>query len=85
MNNIYATKESQKLNNFSKFVELVGEVQELGGAITRKDKNNIGEEIMDVMQWCINIAESYNLNINELILKHQGKLLERGYEFVLFK
>lgn len=83
MQNLYATKESQKLSSFEMFIELVQESTELGGAMTRSDLSNIGEELCDVMQWCINIANEFNIDINKEITKHQGKLLSRGHEFIL--
>lgn len=83
MQNLYATKESQKLTSFEMFVELIQESTELGGAMTRSDLSNIEEELCDVMQWCINIAKEYNIDINRAITKHQGKLLSRGHEFIL--
>ena len=83
MQNLYATKESQNLSSFEMFVELIQESTELGGAMTRSDLANIEEELCDVMQWCINIAKEYNIDINRAITKHQGKLLSRGHEFII--
>lgn len=83
MLNIYPTKESQKLTSFEMFVELVQESTELGGAMTRSDISNIGEELCDVIQWCINISKEYNIDLNKAILNHQAKLLSRGHEFIL--
>lgn len=83
MLNLKPTYQSQELSNFEQFVEIVSEVQELGGAITRGDVKNIGEEIMDVMQWCINIASRYNLDIHKEEILHQAKLYERGYDFIV--
>lgn len=83
MQNLYPTKESQKLTSFEMFVELIQESTELGGAMTRSDLSNIEEELCDVMQWCINIANDYNININKAITKHHSKLLSRGHEFIL--
>lgn len=83
MQNLYATKESQKLSSFEMFVELIQESTELGGAITRSDLSNIGEEVMDVIQWGVNILHTYNLDFNKELIKHQSKLLQRGHEFIL--
>lgn len=83
MINMYATKESTKLTTFEMFVELIQEGTELGGAITRSDRENISEELCDVIQWCYNIANEYNINMDKAIINHQSKLLNRGHEFVL--
>lgn len=83
MNNLYPTKESQKLDNYEKWDELVQECLELSVAINKSDIRNIGEEVMDVIQWGVNILHSYNLDFNKELIKHQSKLLHRGHEFIL--
>lgn len=83
MGKVYPTKESQELSTFEMFIELIEETTELGGAITRTDKVNIGEELMDIIQWCVNIAHYYNINLNKEVINHQGKLLKREHKFIL--
>lgn len=81
--NLKPTFQSQELSNFEQYVELVSEVQELGGAITRGDIENIGEEVMDIMQWCINIACRHNLDLHKEMIMHQAKLYGRGHDFIV--
>ncbi len=83
MSNMYPTKESQLLSPFEMFVGLIEESTELGGAISKTDIPNVGEELMDVIQWCVNIAHYYNINLNKEVIKHQSKLLQRNHKFIL--
>lgn len=81
--NIKPTLESLKLSSIKMIIELTSEVEELNNAINKDDIENIGEELMDVIQWCVNIGTRYQLDINKEIDLHNKKLMDRGHKFVL--
>lgn len=58
------------------------EVEEVGYAITINNKENMKEEICDVIQCWYGIAYSLGIDINECIESHNKKLLSRGHEFI---
>lgn len=83
MNNLYPTKINEGVPVRDQFNLMIDEVIELNNAINKSDIQNIGEEVMDVIQWGINILHAYNLDFNKELIKHQSKLLQRGHEFIL--
>lgn len=83
MNKLYPTKTSQGIRPTKQLELMVDEIYELNCAIRKSDIQNIGEEVMDVIQWGVNILHAYNLDFNKELIKHQSKLLQRGHEFIL--
>ena len=62
--------------------KLIEEVQEVDQAILNSDKENLIEELLDVMQCCIGIADTQNINLYDYIEKHNNKLLSRGHKLL---
>lgn len=78
-----ATKKSQELHPVMQWCDLQTEAFELRQAIQNEDIDNIKEELFDVIQWCANIAQWYDIDLNEALKIHKSKLIERGHDFVL--
>lgn len=58
------------------------EVKEVAGAILMNDKENLTEELLDVIQCCYGIAFTKGINLEEHIKEHNEKLLSRNHKFI---
>ena len=69
---------------FPSFVynKLDEEVEEVAGAILMNDKENLTEELLDVIQCCYGIAFTKGINLEEHIKEHNEKLLNRNHKFI---
>lgn len=63
-------------------LKLIEEVQEVDQAILNNDRENLIEELLDVMQCCIGIAHTQNINLYDYVGKHNDKLLSRNHKFI---
>lgn len=74
-------EEKDKILNImlDKFNE---EMYEFSEAFTRKDTENMKEELCDIIQSLYGMAQALDININNCIEKHNKKLLSRGHEFI---
>ena len=57
------------------------EIEELFKAYLVDDRENLKEEIMDVMQTLINLIDFLEIDLEEELIKHRLKLESRGREF----
>ena len=58
------------------------EIEEVNNAIRLNDKENLIEELLDVIQCCYGLAYTRGINLGEHIEKHNKKLLSRGHKFI---
>lgn len=82
MNKLRPTLSGVLLSKHEQMLKLYEEVNELAIGVLNNDKVNIEEEIMDVFQCCINIAEKNKLNLEFCVYKHNKKLKKRGHIFI---
>lgn len=64
--------------------KLAEEIIELVIAIIKRDKKNIAEEALDVIQVAIGVLdklEEEGMNIESVTFRHLGKLINRGWKF----
>lgn len=63
-----------------KLYEEVKEVEfEMVVPVTTKEK--LAEELLDVMQVCLGIAYTYEIDLEKYVTQHKVKLLSRGHKF----
>ena len=79
LHNLEIYKKLSAVNMFNKLDE---EVKEVAGAILMNDKENLTEELLDVIQCCYGIAFTKGINLEEHIKEHNEKLLNRGHKFI---
>lgn len=82
MNKIHNLEIYKKLSAVDMYIKLDEEVEEVAGAILMNDKENLTEELLDVIQCCYGIAYTKGINLEEYIEKHNKKLLSRGHKFI---
>lgn len=82
MNKIHNLEIYKKLCSVDMYIKLDEEVEEVAGAILMNDKENLTEELLDVIQCCYGIAYTKGINLEEYIEKHNKKLLSRGHKFI---
>ena len=82
MNKIHNLEIYKKLSTVDMYIKLDEEVEEVAGAILMNDKENLTEELLDVIQCCYGIAYTRGINLEEHIEKHNRKLLSRGHKFI---
>lgn len=82
MNKIHNLEIYKKLSAVDMYIKLDEEVEEVAGAISMNDKENLTEELLDVIQCCYGIAYTLGINLEEHIEKHNKKLLSRGHKFI---
>ena len=82
MNKIHNLEIYKKLSAVDMYIKLDEEVEEVAGAILMNDKENLTEELLDVIQCCYGIAYTKGINLEEHIEKHNKKLLSRGHKFI---
>ena len=82
MNKIHNLEIYKKLSAVDMYIKLDEEVEEVAGAILMNDKENLTEELLDVIQCCYGIAFTKGINLEEHIEKHNKKLLSRGHKFI---
>ena len=82
MNKIHNLEIYKKLSAVDMYIKLDEEVEEVAGAILMNDKENLREELLDVIQCCYGIAYTKGINLEEYIEKHNKKLLSRGHKFI---
>ena len=71
-----------KIHNLEIYKKLDEEVKEVAGAILMNDKENLAEELLDVIQCCYGIAFTKGINLEEHIKEHNEKLLNRNHKFI---
>ena len=82
MNKIHNLEIYKKLSTVDMYIKLDEEVEEVAYAILMNDKENLTEELLDVIQCCYGIAYTKGINLEEYIEKHNKKLLSRGHKFI---
>ena len=82
MNKIHNLEIYKKLSAVDMYIKLDEEVEEVAGAILMNDKENLTEELLDVIQCCYGLAYTLGINLEEHIEKHNKKLLSRGHKFI---
>ena len=82
MNKIHNLEIYKKLSTVDMYIKLNEEVEEVAYAILMNDKENLTEELLDVIQCCYGIAYTKGINLEEYIEKHNKKLLSRGHKFI---
>lgn len=71
-----------QLNSKDMLIKLNEEIKEVTHAILTGNKENLAEELLDVMQCCVGIAHTEGVDIDLHIEKHNKKLLNRGHKFI---
>ena len=82
MNKIHNLEIYKTINILDMYLKLDEEIEEVNNAIRLNDKENLIEELLDVIQCCYGIAYTRGINLEEHIEKHNKKLLSRGHEFI---
>ena len=82
MNKIHNLEIYKKLSAVDMYIKLDEEVEEVAGAILMNDRENLTEELLDVIQCCYGIAFTKGINLEDHINKHNEKLLSRGHKFI---
>ena len=82
MNKIHNLEIYKKLSTVDMYIKLNEEVEEVAYAILMNDKENLTEELLDVIQCCYGLAYTLGINLEEYIEKHNKKLLSRGHKFI---
>ena len=82
MNKIHNLEIYKKLSAVDMYIKLDEEVEEVAYAILMNDKENLTEELLDVIQCCYGLAYTLGINLEEYIEKHNKKLLSRGHKFI---
>ena len=82
MDKIHNLEIYKKLSAVNMYNKLDEEVEEVAGAILMNDKENLTEELLDVIQCCYGIAFTKGINLEEHIKEHNEKLLNRGHKFI---
>ena len=81
LHNLKIYKEVSTSEMLSKLNEEVFEVKvELYR--NRISKDHLAEELLDVIQTCLGIAYTQNIDLNNYISTHYSKLLSRGHKFI---
>lgn len=82
MNKIHNLKCNKDANICDSFLKLNEEYNEVLNAYAKFDKDNLIEELLDVVQMCYGVAYTIDVDLDEHIKEHNEKLLLRGHEFV---
>ena len=82
MNKIHNLEIYKTINILDMHLKLDEEIEEVNNAIRLNDKENLIEELLDVIQCCYGLAYTKGINLEEHIEKHNKKLLSRGHEFI---
>ena len=82
MNKLHNLEIYKKLSAVDMYNKLDEEVKEVAGAILMNDKENLIEELLDVIQCCYGIAFTKGINLEEHIKEHNEKLLNRNHKFI---
>ena len=82
MNKIHNLEIYKKLIAVNMYNKLDEEVKEVAGAILMNDRENLTEELLDVIQCCYGIAFTKGINLEEHIKEHNEKLLSRNHKFI---
>ena len=82
MNKIHNLEIYKTINILDMYLKLDEEIEEVNNAIRLNDKENLIEELLDVIQCCYGLAYTKGINLKEHIEKHNKKLLSRGHNFI---
>lgn len=82
MDRIHNLEIYKKLSAVDMYIKLDEEVEEVAGAILMNNKENLTEELLDVIQCCYGIAFTKGINLEEHIKEHNEKLLSRNHKFI---
>lgn len=82
MNKIHNLEIYKTINISDMYLKLDEEIEEVNNAIRLNDKENLIEELLDVIQCCYGLAYTKGINLGEYIEKHNKKLLSRGHKFI---
>ena len=82
MNKIHNLEIYKTINILDMYLKLDEEIEEVNNAIRLNDKENLIEELLDVIQCCYGIAYTKGINLGEHIEKHNKKLLSREHKFI---
>ena len=82
MNKIHNLEIYRNINFLDMYLKLDEEIEEVNNAIRLNDKENLIEELLDVIQCCYGIAFTRGINLEEHIRQHNKKLLSRGHNFI---
>ena len=82
MNKIHNLEIYKTINILDMYLKLDEEIEEVNNAIRLNDKENLIEELLDVIQCCYGLAYTLGINLEEHIKEHNEKLLNRGHKFI---
>ena len=82
MNKIHNLEIYKTINILDMYLKLDEEIEEVNNAIRLNDKENLIEELLDVIQCCYGLAYTKGINLEEYIKEHNEKLLNRGHKFI---
>ena len=72
-----------KISTDEMFEKLKEEVEEVKfELITNASKDSLASELLDVMQCCVGIARTKDIDLFKHIKKHNKKLKKRGHKFI---
>ena len=70
-------RRDQDRGLFATFAWFVEEVGELGEALLKGDRENIKEEIADVIAWAVSIANLLGIDVSEALRSKYGEALAK--------
>lgn len=81
LQNIFTTKQPKGTDLHKLIRKLTEEQNEVRKAYYVADKENLIEELLDVIQMCVNTLDFLNVNYKQAIIEHNLKLTNRGWKF----
>lgn len=86
MDKLHNLELYKKIDTTEMFIKLTEETYEVRNELVEFDnminKEKLASEILDVMQCCMGIAFTQNIDLKDYIEKHNKKLLGRGHKFI---
>lgn len=73
-------ERDKKRGLFKTWLWLQEEIGELATAIRREDKENIAEEIADVIAWTVSIANLLDIDVEEAVIKKYGNPPKKHFD-----
>lgn len=82
MNKIHNLECNKDATINSRLEKLNEEFKEVVNAYVKFDKENLIEELLDVIQMCYGVAYTIDVDLDNHIKEHNEKLLKRGHKFI---
>jgi len=70
---MYGNRDTER-GYTANFLWLVEEIGELSKALRRQDRENIEEELADVIAWAVSVANTLDLDIETILMKKYGDI-----------